>query len=123
MNLVKHFSLNSNEYISEWLVGGATVVVHWRQVGAIVKLTLRPADSTAHEQVLDELTEALQGMIHHIYARVLILLSHKLSLDDALQESIVTERMTLEEEWIIQTRWQDDRPYNDTAIPLIPLKA
>lgn len=123
MNLVKHFSLNGNEYFSEWLVGGAIVAAHWRQVGAIVKLTLRPADATAHEQVLGGLTEALQGMIYHIYARALMLLSHRLSLDDALQESVVTERMALEEKWLTQTRWQDDRPYNDTAIPLLPLKA
>lgn len=123
MTLVNHFNLGDSGFVSEWLLDGMVMSVQWQQPGAIAKLSLRPAESGGWKHKLGILAEESQGLICLIYAQTLVLLAHRLSLDDPLQEAVVAERMALEQTWLQQTQWQDDRPYNNTAIPLKPLRA
>ena len=120
MSLVNHFDLGECGYVSEWLLSNAVVSAHWQRSGAIIKLSLSPVEASASKHVREmppkETTEL-------IYAQALLLLSHRLSLDDPLQEAVVAERMALEQRWLQQSQWQDNRPCDDTAIPLKPLKA
>lgn len=123
MTLINHFILSDSEFVSEWLLDGMVISVQWQHTGAIVRLSLRPTKLKKWDHVLDAPLEKEKTLICLIYAQSLVLLSHRLSLDDPLQEAVVAERIALEQTWLQQTKWQDDRPYNNTAIPLKPLRA
>ena len=123
MSLVNHCDLGERGFASEWLLSNAVISAHWQRSGAIIKLSLRPAEASVWKHALEMSPKETTGLIYLIYAQALVLLSHRLSLDDPLQEAVVAERMALEQGWLQQSQWQDDRPYDDTAIPLKPLKA
>lgn len=123
MSLVNHFDLGERGFVSAWLLSNAVVSAHWQRSGAIIKLSLSPAESSAWKHVREMPPKETTGLIYLIYAQALLLLSHRLSLDDPLQEAVVVERMALEQRWLQQSQWQDNRPCDDTAIPLKPLKA
>jgi hypothetical protein len=123
MSLVNHVDLGERGFITEWLLSNAVLSAHWQQSGILIKLSLRPAGTSVGEHAPGIPTKEARELIFLVYAQALVLLAHRLSLDDPLQEAVVTERMALEQMWLQQSQWRDDRPYDDTAIPLKPFKA
>lgn len=119
MRLISHFRLSQSQYLSEWLLDNALISAHWQPMAGIHSLTLKPAaDCLSLHTTTCRLSTGATAELCGIYGQALVALAHCLSLDDALQEAVITERMALEQQMLKQMTWRDNRPCVDTSIPL-----
>lgn len=119
MHLVSHRRTATGEYVSEWLLAGIRLCARIDIQGTISEL--RIASSAVEQQpspcALSE-QDICEGRRYYLYA--LALLGQRLSIDDPLQEAVVGERLRLEQAWLASSTWRDDRPCDNTAVPLRP---
>lgn len=119
MHLVSHRRTATGEYVSEWLLAGIGLCARIDNQGNISELRIAPI---AIEQQPNPCTLSDQDTSEgrRFYLQALALLGRRLSIDDPLQEAVVVERLRLEQAWLACSTWRDDRPCDDTAIPLRP---
>lgn len=123
MRLIGHARTNAGEYVSEWLLEGTILRAQSKAFGDIYDLTLIKTPNVELADISDNLEAEMMSAVNRLYVQALVLASHRLGLDDPLQEAVVIERMALEKMWLQQAQWRDNRPYDNTATSLKPLKA
>lgn len=119
MHLVSHCRTSGGEYVSEWRLAGVLLRARSNEFGTICNLAISPI---AAEPLINacELPDEAISEGQRLYFQALALLSQRLSMDDPLLEVVMLERLRVEQEWLAQSTWRDERPCHHTAIPITP---